>query len=156
MQALFEEAVYRVLRRDLTPQGIECRFQGPQQSLLQDADGNHPARRMRPDITLLTPDGRKIILDCKWKLLDDEGDVKYQVSQADLYQLHTYASEYKAHAVGLVYPWIPGLPEQPVQVRFSTIGVPVWLVFVKMEAFDLKCREILGRDLYPMILETIA
>jgi 5-methylcytosine-specific restriction endonuclease McrBC regulatory subunit McrC len=57
---------------------------------------------------------------------------------ADLYQLHTYATEYKAKAVGLVFPWAEGLPTTPIQMRFNQVKVPVWLLFVKMETFDLR------------------
>lgn len=147
MESLFEEAVYRQLRKEWGPRGFDCRFQGPRQALLREGADGPPRRRMKPDITVTTPSGDTVILDCKWKVLDGPGDAMSpvsQISQADLYQLHTYATEYRAKAVGLVFPWIKGLPDNPVQMRFNQVGIPVWLVFVKMDVFDPKNRMMLS------------
>jgi 5-methylcytosine-specific restriction enzyme subunit McrC len=136
MESLFEEATYRLMRAELMPAGYAFRFQGPQQSLLRDTRTNQMRRRMKPDITVTTPSGAIIILDCKWKMLNGSEDFVSELSHSDLYQLHTYATEYQARAVALLYPWAPGLPEKPVEMRFTTIGIPIWFHFVRMEAFD--------------------
>jgi len=56
-----------------------------------------------PDITIQTKDGRRIIIDTKYKLLNKE-DRKLGVSQSDLYQMYAYASHWNADAVILLYP----------------------------------------------------
>lgn len=55
------------------------------------------------DITIQTRDGRRIIIDTKYKLLNKE-DRKLGVSQSDLYQMYAYASHWNADAVILLYP----------------------------------------------------
>ncbi|MDB5105966.1 MAG: mcrC [Fibrobacteres bacterium] len=134
LEELFEEAVSRAVRRELSPLEYQCRFQGPRRPLLADAGGIRKSRPMRPDIHVVSRLGRRIVIDCKWKSLDAARGM-FGVSQADLYQLHTYAAEYGAQAAGLIYPWAKGLPTEPVPYRFREIDVPVWLVFVPLEDF---------------------
>jgi len=60
-----------------------------------------------PDVTIKTKTGKRIILDTKYKLLNEE-DRKLGVSQTDLYQMYAYASHWNADIVVLLYPTISG------------------------------------------------
>lgn len=56
---------------------------------------------MRPDLIL---NGQQpIILDTKYKLLDPE-DIKYKISQPDLYQMYAYCKESGSNTAILLYP----------------------------------------------------
>jgi 5-methylcytosine-specific restriction enzyme subunit McrC len=134
LEEAFEAAVSMDVRRELPPLEYQCHFQGPRRPLLADAGGTGTSGHMKPDIHLVSRLGRRIILDCKWKGLDPERGM-FGVSQADLYQLHTYSAEYGAQAAGLIYPWAEGLPREPVPFRFREIDIPAWLVFVPLEDF---------------------
>lgn len=57
--------------------------------------------KLRPDI-VIENDKKIIILDTKWKLLND--DSNYGISQSDLYQMYAYAKKYKAENIILIYP----------------------------------------------------
>jgi len=68
-----------------------------------------------PDITIQTKDGRRIIIDTKYKLLNRE-DRKLGVSQSDLYQMYAYASHWNADVVILLYPNLH--PQETINKRW--------------------------------------
>jgi 5-methylcytosine-specific restriction enzyme subunit McrC len=75
------------------------------------------AFRMQHDIflTLKADSSVKIIVDTKYKLRekDFQTDKKKGVSQADMYQVISYAMRRGVHKVVLLYPNIESLPKQP-------------------------------------------
>ena len=68
-----------------------------------------------------------IVLDTKWKRLDGRDD-KRGVAPADVYQLLTYATAWKAKRLILLYPWHEGLQRQPPDIerrwRVAANGCP--------------------------------
>jgi 5-methylcytosine-specific restriction enzyme subunit McrC len=64
-----------------------------------------------PDITVITKDGKRVIIDTKYKLLNRK-DRKLGVSQIDLYQMYAYATQWNSDTVILLYPDISGSPIQ--------------------------------------------
>ena len=58
---------------------------------------------LRPDI-VLEKDGRKVIMDTKWKSLFDNEKANYGISQSDMYQMYAYSKKYDAREVWLLYP----------------------------------------------------
>jgi 5-methylcytosine-specific restriction enzyme subunit McrC len=58
---------------------------------------------LKPDI-VLEREGKVIILDTKWKLLNDNQDYNYGISQSDLYQMYAYAKKYNSNDIFLLYP----------------------------------------------------
>lgn len=59
---------------------------------------------LRPDIVVTRPDGKKIIMDTKWKRLNSNSDANYGISQGDMYQMFAYAKKYEASDIWLLYP----------------------------------------------------
>jgi 5-methylcytosine-specific restriction enzyme subunit McrC len=64
---------------------------------------------MKPDLLVKQKHTTRLILDAKWKLLDaakKNGREKYQLSQADFYQLYAYGHHYLDGAgdIVLIYP----------------------------------------------------
>lgn len=59
---------------------------------------------LRPDIVLTRPNGKKIIMDTKWKRLNSNPDANYGISQVDMYQMFAYAKKYETSDIWLLYP----------------------------------------------------
>lgn len=59
--------------------------------------------KIRPDI-VLRKDGRCVILDTKWKLLEGSRWNNYGIKSADMYQMYAYSKRYKAQDIWLLYP----------------------------------------------------
>lgn len=59
---------------------------------------------LRPDIVITKDDGKKIILDTKWKNLIDKTKINYGISQADMYQMYAYSKKYETPDIWLLYP----------------------------------------------------
>ena len=64
---------------------------------------------MKPDFLVRDPQGNRLLLDTKWKLLDaaqNGGRQKYQLSQSDFYQLYAYGQHCLQGGgdVVLIYP----------------------------------------------------
>ena len=65
--------------------------------------------RLRPDIVITKEDGSQIILDTKWKVLNNNPSQNFNISQADMYQMYSYSKKYtqtgqKSPDVWLLYP----------------------------------------------------
>ena len=106
MEKLFEEYVFRILRRDLQ-YGFRLKTQASSEHLL-----SHKGKglfKLKPD-GLITKNGiRYAVLDTKWKLLDaslSNSKDKYKLSQADFYQMFAYGMKYLAGSgeLFLIYP----------------------------------------------------
>ena len=107
MNELFEEYVGRQVHAALRPLGFQVTLQGPKRHLARSASGS-PAFELRPDI-VNSRDGRvTLIIDTKWKRLN-EAERREGVSSADAYQMFAYAERYDAQDVVLLYPHHPGL-----------------------------------------------
>jgi len=131
MEAVFEAYVAKHLGGQLED-GFGLRTQVSREHLVLHKDEYW--FRLKPD--LLVQEGRqpRMVLDTKWKLLDGaKGNrcEKYQLSQADFYQLHAYAHVYlkdAGHAV-LIYPWTESFREPlPVFDFMSGQGLKLWIL----------------------------
>ena len=59
-----------------------------------------------------------MILDAKWKRVDaTTNDLEHRIQQADVYQLHAYATRYRCSTVALVYPRNASF-RRPLRYRF--------------------------------------
>jgi len=117
MNRLFEGYTASELRRVAWSMGLRCREQGPQKYLATRLDINASIFLMKPDISLLDRSNRVLIIaDAKWKILD-EAELKLGISQADLYQIKSYAASYNVEFLILIYPMQQKLTK-PVTIQF--------------------------------------
>jgi 5-methylcytosine-specific restriction enzyme subunit McrC len=112
MNLLFEQFIAEFIRREnLIPQGLnmetqtECRY----------LDIDKKAFMLKPDISFWENGTCKLIIDTKYKLLDEnkdkrsynDQDEKYKgVSGKDAQQMYAYAKKYDCQRVVLLYPEI--------------------------------------------------
>jgi len=103
MNILFEEYIAIELKKAIADK-YDVLAQKPQKKLLNNIDGQK-LFTMKPDIYVKDKLNGKptAILDTKWKLLSGD-EKKMGVSQADLYQMYTYAGSYDVAKVMLLYP----------------------------------------------------
>lgn len=115
MEKVYEQYVGMGLRQWL-PGGAKLTFQAASHSLARHCDQNW--FQLRPDF-LIDHDGRRVVADAKWKLLDgaqDNSEQKYGLSQADFYQLYAYGQKYLGGA-GTMYLFYPKTSRFNTQLR---------------------------------------
>lgn len=95
MERIFEDYVAARLLKTCRPHGIAVQAQDRGHYLF-DSPKQY---RLRPDIVVTDPVGRRIILDTKWKIPKDG-----KPGQGDMYQMFAYAARYGVDDVTLVYP----------------------------------------------------
>ena len=139
MEKLFEAYVTGALRSELAD-GAQLHPQTTRASLC-----SHLGTRMfqlKPDM-FVTREASCWVLDAKWKLLD-QGDrlAKYQLNQADFYQLFAYGHKYMAGRgeMFLVYPLTSSF----------TNALPVFEfgdgLCLRVIPFDLEARRFIGLE----------
>ena len=124
MNLLFQSAVAALLRRRTGMSGLEVSSQ---------ESGTHLARlagvdqrrvfRLSPDLVVRRQGVVSAIGDTKWKRLD-VGRARYLIpAEADVYQMHAYASAYRCENLALIYPWHEGLrAARETAFELPTIG----------------------------------
>jgi 5-methylcytosine-specific restriction enzyme subunit McrC len=115
MNDLFEAYIAALLRRALTPLGLEVVAQGGLRYCLGDwsfdAECQGRVFQTKPDILIRRSGVIVGVLDTKWKkLAADPLDRKHGVGQQDVYQLMAYARLYQCERLMLLYPAAPGQP----------------------------------------------
>lgn len=141
MEAVFEAFVAKHLARQLVP-AWQLRTQAQSQSLVRHQGKNW--FRLKPD--LLVHQGAKngLVLDTKWKLIDNRaasGTDKYGLDQGDFYQLHAYGQSYLDGQgdVVLIYPRTEVFDQAlPVFEFPKTESVRLWVL-----PFCLRERELI-------------
>ena len=138
MNRLFEAYVASELRKLAWKCGLRLREQGPQKYMIGRDDRDEELFLMKPDIAFIDTRNRVLcIADAKWKLLD-EREKKLGISQADLYQMSSYASRYGVEQLMLMYPaqqWLT----KPAHLRIlgSRVELRVVPIDVANVAIDL-------------------
>jgi 5-methylcytosine-specific restriction enzyme subunit McrC len=109
MNRLFESSIAAVLRRSATHHGLEVVTQDRSRSLLTMVSGSaaEPGYILRPDLLILRQGSVAVIADTKWKRLELDRKCRPSPAEADMYQLHAYASAFQCHELALIYPWAP-------------------------------------------------
>jgi 5-methylcytosine-specific restriction enzyme subunit McrC len=112
MNELFERYVGATARRVLARHELRVTLQGPARHLAQGA-GGRGAFELRPDIVVSDAAGPRLVIDTKWKRLDETAH-REGVRSGDMYQMHAYATQYGVREVLLLYPhraelgpWLP-------------------------------------------------
>lgn len=139
MHVLFEKYVAGKLSRQLSP-GVRLESQ---KGLLDLC--THEARpplRLRPDITLTHPDGRKMILDTKWKCLESWAEITTQ----DIYQLYAYGQRCLDGRgnLALIYPDHEKAPDLQNPIKFEGCEL-----FLHLLRFNMKKDVFLHHSSFP-------
>lgn len=121
MNRLFEAFVASKLRAVANVVGMTLRAQGPRRYMVEYPRSDTSAFLMIPDLTFSADSGQvEALADTKWKVLD-QADQKLAISQADLYQMESYATRYRCTRLLLIYPRQRNLTS-PVEMRLLGSG----------------------------------
>lgn len=139
MNKLFESYVAAVFKKMVYADGKRLRVQGPQRYMVRRDDRDEQVFLMKPDMAFLDENNDLIaIADAKWKMLD-EREKKMGISQADLYQMASYAIRYDVDRLALIYPR-QQLLNRPVEFQLQGAGVTLKIVPIDLvvnEQIDL-------------------
>lgn len=94
MEAVFESYVAKVLRKQVA-KGFNLKEQAQSKKLVEH--DKQQWFRLKPDLVIEQEGTVKVVLDTKWKVLDQSkknGTDKYGLSQADFYQMFAYGQKY--------------------------------------------------------------
>ena len=72
--------------------------------LFDEAPWEGGAFQLKPDIVIRRERKVLAVADTKWKLLCDEPKKKFEMTQADMYQMYAYQKRYGAPRALLIYP----------------------------------------------------
>jgi 5-methylcytosine-specific restriction enzyme subunit McrC len=131
MEAVFEAYVEKHLARQLQD-GYVLKAQASSQHLV--AHENLRWFRLKPDLLVKDKHETHLVLDTKWKLLDatkNNAREKYQLSQADFYQLYAYGHHYLDGNgdVVLIYPKTDAFTQPlPVFGFPKATGMRLWVL----------------------------
>jgi 5-methylcytosine-specific restriction enzyme subunit McrC len=135
LEAVFENYVAKTLNK-LVKSPLHLKIQAATKSLV--SYNAKPMFRLKPDLLISCNGEDQIVLDTKWKLIDlakDNGTDKFQLSQADFYQMFAYGHKYLGGAgeLILIYPKTDRF-YKPVPYSFDfDEGLKLWVV-----PFDIK------------------
>ena len=128
MEKLFEKYIAHEMRGYAHANGWTLREQDVGIALF---DGRQFA--LRPDI-VLERNGRKIIVDTKWKRLSADKNVNFGITQSDMYQMYAYHTRYQGVVqVILLYPLFDRLEIEDYVIQEQSVRVSV-------RFFDLSAR----------------
>jgi len=131
MEALFEAYVEKHLAKQLREDFV-LKAQASSQHLVAHDDQRW--FRLKPDLLVKQKQTTRLVLDTKWKLLDaakKNGREKYQLSQADFYQLYAYGHHYLDGTgdIVLIYPKTDTYTEPlPVFEFTKANGMRLWVL----------------------------
>lgn len=133
MNRLFEAYVAAELRKEVRSQGLRVREQGPRRYLARLKGSDKPIFSMKPDISFVDGKNHPVaVADVKWKILD-EREKDLGISQADMYQIGSYASRYGVKSVVLLYPFQERLTRP---VRMTLEGTETTLLVQPVDISD--------------------
>jgi 5-methylcytosine-specific restriction enzyme subunit McrC len=122
MNRLFESSVAAVLRRSAARHGLDVIAQDRSRALATIVSGDvvEPGFVLRPDLVIVRQGRVAVVADTKWKLLELDRKGRPDPSEADMYQLHAYASVFQCHELALIYP--REAPDRVTEVTFRLPG----------------------------------
>jgi len=92
MEAVFESYVAKLLHQQIASD-YKVKEQIQSETLVRHDEQNW--FRLKPDLVIEHKGDVKVVLDTKWKVLDQSnGTAKYGLSQADFYQMFAYGQKY--------------------------------------------------------------
>lgn len=127
MNVLFEEFIGEFLKRNFYNQYERISLQRPTRWLVEEKFINETSQgslfQLRPDIQLfnqVTDQKPEIIIDTKYKVLNNNSDKKEGVAQSDLYQMNAYSKKFDCQNIILLYPQLMG--QMAKDVKFVIDG----------------------------------
>lgn len=131
MERLFENYVGKSLKHLLHDSNWDVSLQDRNYHLFEKKFA------LRPDIVLRHPVTQQImIIDTKWKVLENLPSRNYGISQADMYQMYAYGKKYGTNEIFLMYPLHDGFHIDEDIVFRSDDGIKVRIVFVQCEEIE--------------------
>lgn len=104
MNMLFEAYVALEFRKEAKAKNLRIIEQGPRKYFARLKGSGNSVFSMRPDISFVDRNDQVVMIaDAKWKILD-EREKNLGISQADMYQVGSYASRYGVKSLVLLYP----------------------------------------------------
>lgn len=103
MNRLFEQSVAKWLRRQLPGADISLQEREKHLAALEGQPGSQMIP-IQPDIVIRHRERVIALADAKWKVLKGEGG-RLLLPEADVYQMHAYATAYDCDTLILMYPW---------------------------------------------------
>lgn len=100
MEKVFEAYVARNIKKVFADENWEITVQDKSYYLFD----SQKQFLLRPDIVITLEDKTQIILDTKWKALNNNPKQNYGISQGDMYQMFAYAKKYQTSEIWLLYP----------------------------------------------------
>lgn len=146
MEKVFESYVGRNIKRALNDSDWDVSLQDKGRYLFESKFA------LKPDIVIKNENGRKIILDTKWKSLENSPRHNYGISQSDMYQIYAYAKKYQSSEVWLLFP-INNEMKDADKISFKSddeIPIKVSLYFIDVNDIDKSISgliEIMGLDI---------
>ncbi|MCU7940206.1 MAG: McrC family protein [gamma proteobacterium symbiont of Bathyaustriella thionipta] len=143
MQRLYEDYV-AVCLNTLVSSPWTLKTQAATEHLLTHQSKQHeqskPWFQLKPDL-LLQKGAMNQVMDCKWKLIDASAsntDTKYNIHQADLYQLFAYGQKYQQGSghMMLIYPKHHDF-ENPLPPFYFSDELVLWAVPFCLESSTL-------------------
>lgn len=99
---------------------------------------------LRPDI-VLKKDSHIVVMDTKWKRLENNPKANYGIKQTDMYQMYAYSKKYKTSDVWLLYPVNEKMCEKEQIFFNSGDGTNVKLHFVNLDNIEDNMKELLKK-----------
>lgn len=142
MEKLFESYVANKLKKVLDLENYHFSAQDKSFSLFDEPNN---CFNLRPDIVIKNKQTKDVfVMDTKWKLLSQEKNKNYGISQADMYQMYAYQKKYNANSVTLLYPHTE-LVNKDKQIQYkSDDGVIVNVKFVDLFNVETSLLDILN------------
>lgn len=135
MNRVFEDFVAAFLKKQVIPRldGYRLYPQAENQRLHLMTSRGQGVLPLRPDLLIKASDGRRFVLDTKWKQLSGEG-VRGGVGTDDLYQLYAYTRRYECRRSVLLYPHIFGAKRRDFDIvsESGPTGEQVGVRFVNL------------------------
>ncbi|TCI75710.1 restriction endonuclease [Exiguobacterium sp. SH0S1] len=104
---------------------------------------------LRPDIVIRHRDkNQTIVIDTKWKVLENKPNRNYGISQADMYQMYAYGKKYNATKIFVMYPMHDGFDQDQVIHFKSDDDVEVNILFVQCENVEISLTSFLNKHLF--------
>ena len=142
MDRLFEDYIAHNIKKSFVKYGWRVKTQVDEKYLFVE-----PKKfKLKPDILLLKND-QAVILDTKWKVLNNDRNNNYGISQADMYQMYAYCKKYNdtnnnIKDVWLLYPYVKNVEQLPTYKSDDNVNVHIF--FVDLENIENSMAELVS------------